>query len=160
MNFTFHTDAVALVSRITTAPDEATKLNLLEELTKRYVALATETQMLAESNQRWAEKHQDITSRIETNLEAMLSRDSELIDDVYFKRIAEIIDMSLDVDFDVTVKLEYKLTVTAPRGTTTSEIEEAIEWRNEQKFTGKEEWEVRNSSWGTVDDYEIKAELN
>lgn len=159
-NYTFHADAVELMDRITNAPDLASKLNLIDELRGSYISLATQTQMLAESNDRWARESANKKAGVEAIIDGLLALypDEENQPDA-IKELANLFDIDLDVELSVTVKLEYSLTVTAPRGTTADDIEEAIEWQA-QKFTGKDGWEVHTHNWGNPDDCEVEVASN
>jgi FtsZ-binding cell division protein ZapB len=155
-SYTFHQDAADLVSRITTAPDFVSKMNLLDELRDKHLSLATSTQMLAESNDRWARENNGLKANIAAHLEALLNNDAELVEDDDFKAIAELVDFSLDTEFEVTIKLHYVLSITAPRGTSEDAIREAIEWREAKFNLNTDDFEKTSYNDGH-EDYEISV---
>jgi hypothetical protein len=116
MNYTTRQDAIELLERITTAPDIATKMNLIDELQERYLSLATNTQMLAESNERWAKESRQKSEAVEAIIEGLLNLypDEENQPDA-IKDLAELFDISLAEERTYVVTISATVKVMVPR---------------------------------------------
>jgi len=115
-NYTIREDAQAFIARFAEAPDLASHANLMDELKERYTTLATQTQMLAESNERWANESREKSSAVEDIINGLLNLypDEDTQPDA-IQELAELFDISLthEIEFEATIRVTG--TITAPR---------------------------------------------
>jgi hypothetical protein len=160
-NYTIREDAETFIARFAQAPDLASHANLMDELKERYTTLAAQTQMLAESNERWATKERD--NRISAS-SMILELADEFVssgDDIpgSLQRLANLLDIALEETFRVEITLTYCLDVVAPRGTSEDAIQSAIEWSSGQTFTSNDPaFEIAQSWSMEQDDYSVSVE--
>jgi len=114
MNYTFHADAEAFLARFADAPDLASHANLTDALKENYRTLAFHTQVLVESNERWATKNREQASAVEAIIENLIDVcgwDSSDMPDA-IQELAELfdIDMTEEVGFSGTISFSGYLT--------------------------------------------------
>lgn len=73
------------------------------------------------------------------------------------KPLAEHLGVELDSQFEVTVTLNYNLTVRAPRGTDRGTVRNAIEWQGEPRFFADGDIEIEDVTAGWDFDVEVST---
>jgi hypothetical protein len=107
--------------------------------------------------QRWARQSQEKKEAVEAIIDGLLNLypDVENQPDA-IKDLAELFDIDLNTEFEVTIKLHYNLTISAPRGTSGDAIREAIEWREAEFSLNTDDFEKTSYNDG-CDDYGISV---
>ena len=122
--YTYRQNALDLLDRITNAPDTATHANLIDQLRDQFIENATVLQALAESNERWAKQNTQTQLSVESLIDSYY-KDEEPISEI-MKQLADLFDIELERDVEITVTVEYTVTATVDRSISDDEITEKL----------------------------------
>jgi len=142
--------------------DHATRANVFDEVLARFAYYANILQISAESNERYALATRNTAIVVENFIDAMAELAPEIMESDAMQDLAKAFDIELTKEFSVTVTMTYNLTITAPRNAERREIEHAITWEGNPKFSIEgcyEGFELAGSD-DLQSDYEIVAEEN
>ena len=152
-----HAEALELLARMTTAPDHTTWVNLVEELQQRYLAQASIVDMLAASNEAWALEAQQKNQAVQSFIDNVADVYDDAFDTDVVKDLAEAFCIDLEVEYEVEITVTYSATVTAPRGTSKSDIRQAVYVEHDEIKSNDSDFEVGHTYGSDGDNQEVKV---
>ena len=157
--FTFRADAEALIQRVKDAPDSTTDGELLDEMLETHLSIATATQMLAESNERWSRDMGEFKASVREWLAELIEEFNGLEDSEPFKSICNLVDFDLVEEYSYTIVARLLVTATAPRGMSESVVRGYIDAGSNindvEPISNSDKVEVASYGYG---DWEIEIE--